>query len=391
MDDPSLGLYLHVPFCERICPYCDFAVVRARPLAPEVEARYVAALSAELAALRPAYEQRRLESVYLGGGTPSLLSPASVTLLVTAAKRAFPHDDGLEVTLEANPDTTERARLPAFRDAGITRLSLGIQSFDDTVLRRLGRAHRADEGRRAIAAARAAGFRNLSLDLIFAAPGQDEAALERDLAEVASLAPEHVSAYALTIESGTPFARGADRGQLRLPDEETAARMLETVGARLEAAGLARYEISSFARPGFASRHNRRYWERRAVLGLGAGAFSCEPPGPGAPHGARRANLRELPRYLERVERGEAADAAPREVLDARTARGEAAFLALRTMSGLRAAAFAAEFGASPRAFWAGEIERFKAGGLLLEGPEGDLQLSPRGLLLSDCVFAGFV
>jgi oxygen-independent coproporphyrinogen-3 oxidase len=391
VDDPSLGVYLHVPFCERICPYCDFAVVRARPLAAELEARYVAALRAELAFQRAGFEGRQLESVYLGGGTPSLLSAQSVASLVAALKAAFSRAGEIEVTLEVNPSTLERERLPAFRAAGITRLSIGIQSFDDTVLRRLGRAHRAEEGRRTLAAARAAGFENLSLDLIFAAPGQDEAALARDLDEVIGLAPEHVSTYGLTLESGTPFGRAAGRGQLRLPDEDVAVRMLEATFERLEAAGLARYEISNFARPGFESRHNRRYWERRPVLGLGVGAFSSEPPGPGAPHGSRRANVRDLALYLARVEQGEPADAAPREVFDARTARGEAAFLALRTAAGLKAKAFAAEFGALPRTFWGAEIESLVTSALMIEGRDGDLRLSPRGLLLSDSVFASFV
>ena len=389
MGDPSLGVYLHVPFCERICPYCDFAVVRARPLSPEVEARYVAALLAELAQRAAEFAPRRLETVYFGGGTPSLLSAASVARLLAAAQRTFPGGAPAEVTLEVNPSTVERGRLPAFRDAGVTRLSVGIQSFGDTVLRRLGRAHRADEGRRTLAAARAAGFTNVSLDLLFAAPGEDEAALARDLDEALAFAPEHVSAYGLTIETGTPFARAAARGQLRLPDEETAARMLETVAARLESAGLGRYEISNFARPGFESRHNLRYWERRAVLGLGAGAVSCEPPGPGAPHGARRANPRDLAGYLEGAGRGDAK--AEREVLAAPTARGEAALLALRTAAGLRAGGFADEFGAPPRAFWSAEIDALVAQGMLVEVPCGDLRLTPRGVMLSDSVFEGFV
>lgn len=389
MGDPSLGLYLHVPFCERICPYCDFAVVRARPLTSELEARYVAALLAELAARSGEFAGRRLETVYLGGGTPSLLSATSVARLLGAARHAFPDTPPDEVTLEVNPSTVERERLPAFRDAGVTRLSVGIQSFGDLTLRRLGRAHRAEEGRRTLAAARAAGFTNVSIDLLVAAPDEDEAALANDLDEAIAFAPEHVSAYGLTIEAGTPFARADARGQLRLPDEETAACMLEMLAARLEAAGLARYEISNFARPGFESRHNLRYWERRAVLGLGAGAVSCEPPGPGAPYGARRENPRQLGRYLDgALQRGAPAS---REILAAHTARGEAALLALRTAAGLRAADFATEFGAPPRAFWSAAIDELIAQAVLAEAPCGDLRLTPRGVLLSDSVFERFV
>jgi oxygen-independent coproporphyrinogen-3 oxidase len=389
----TLGVYVHVPFCERVCPYCDFAVVAARPLAPEAEERYVAALLRELAGRRADFAGRALASVYFGGGTPALLRPASVARLVAAIRGAFagaePPPD-LEVTLEANPSTLERERLPGFREAGVNRLSLGIQSFDDAVLRRLGRAHRAEAGRAALRAAREAGFANLSLDLIFAAPGQDLAALEGDLDEALRFAPEHVSCYALSVEPGTPFATAAARGQLALPGEELAAAMMERVAERLEAAGLLQYEISSFARPGFEALHNARYWQRRPVLGLGLGAFSTDPPGPGAPFGVRRGNPRQLSRYLEAVEAAGRVEAEA-EVLEERVARGEAAFLALRTRRGLVAAAFAREFGAPPRAFWGREIDALRAGGLLAENEAADLALTAAGRLLADSVFERFV
>jgi len=258
------------------------------------------------------------------------------------------------------------------------------------VLKRLGRAHRADAGRAALRAARAAGFANLSLDLIFAAPGQDLAALERDLAETAAFAPEHVSSYALTLEAGTPFAKAASRGRLALPDDDLAAAMMESVAERLEAAGLLGYELSSFARTGFEAVHNARYWQRLPVLGLGQGAWSTDPPGPGAPFGVRRANQRALPAYLEGVESGGGAEAEC-EVLAPQVARGEAAFLALRTRRGLAAAAFAREFGASPRSFWRSAIDELCARGLLRESDAGDLALAAPGRLLADSVFEHFV
>jgi oxygen-independent coproporphyrinogen-3 oxidase len=329
--------------------------------------------------------------VYFGGGTPALLRPENVARLLGAVRAAFAGAGGApEVTLEANPSRLERARLGAFRAAGVNRLSLGVQSFDDVVLRRLGRAHRGEAARAALRAARDAGFANLSLDLIFAAPGQDLACLERDLAEAAAFGPEHVSAYALTLEPGTPFARAAERGRLALPDEDLAATMMERVGERLEAAGLLRYEISSFARPGFEARHNARYWERRPVLGLGVSAWSTDPPGPDAPFGVRRANLRELSPYLEAVEGGGGAEREA-EVLGARVARGEAAFLALRTRRGLGAAGFAREFGAPPRALWGEAIDELCARGLLAESEAGDLRLTDAGRLLADTVFDRFL
>jgi oxygen-independent coproporphyrinogen-3 oxidase len=389
----TLGVYVHVPFCERVCPYCDFAVVAARPLGADAEERYVAALLRELDARAAAFAGRTLASVYLGGGTPALLRPASLARLLAALRARFAAAPGAadpEVTLEANPSTLEAARLPAFREAGVNRLSLGVQSFDDGVLKRLGRAHRADAARAAIRAARAAGFANLSLDLIVAAPGQTLAQLERDLAEAVAAEPEHVSTYALTLEPGTPFARAAARGRLALPDEDLAASMLELLRERLEAAGLLLYELSSFARPGYEAVHNARYWERRAVLGLGVGAWSTDPRSGAAPFGVRRANTRELPAYLEAVERGASPEASA-EVLAPAVARGEAAFLALRTRRGLEAARFAREFGAAPRALWGGAIDELCAAGLLEESAAGDLALTRAGRLLADSVFERFV
>ncbi len=387
--DSSLGVYLHVPFCERICPYCDFAVVRASRGDAAGPAAYVDAVLRELEARRGSYRDRRLESLYLGGGTPALLPVDAVARLVAAVRDTFAGDP-VEVTLEANPSTLERERLAGFRRAGVNRLSLGIQSFDDAVLHRLGRAHRAEAGRETLRAARAAGFDNLSLDLIFAAPGQRLADVERDLAEATAFEPEHVSAYQLTVEEGTPFALAAARGQLALADEDESARMFERVAERLEEAGLYRYEISSHARPGREARHNRRYWERRPVLGLGMGAWSTEAQSPAAPHGARRANVRDLGRYLASAG-GPGGCEARLEPIEAATARGEAMFLALRTRQGLSAERFRAEFGAPPRAFFGDAIAELTAAALLAETDDGSLRLTPRGILLSDTVAAHFV
>jgi len=391
VKDASVGVYVHVPFCERICPYCDFAVVAARRLPAERATRYTDALLRELERRRDAFSGRRLASLYFGGGTPSLLPPEEVARLVAAVRGAFASDAPVETTLELNPGSLERERLPGFRDAGVNRLSVGAQSFDDTALRRLGRAHRAAEVWRTLAACREAGFASVGLDLIFGAPGQTRAGLEADLARAVGFGPEHVSAYELSLEPGTPFAAAATRGRLALPDEDALVAMHARVEERLSAAGYARYEISSYARPGFEAVHNRRYWERRPVLGLGMGAVSLDPPGEGAPFGVRRPNHRQLDAYLEAVESGRPAESAEVEVLSAERARGEAFFLALRTLRGLDAAAFAAEFGASPRGFRAGAIDALLGAGLLREAPDGDLCLTARGRMLSDSVFAELV
>lgn len=392
-ESATVGVYLHVPFCERICPYCDFAVVkasRAGVLAPDVEDRYVRALIRELELRRRDFAGCALRTIYLGGGTPSLLRPASLARILASVRSAFEAAQEVEVTLEVNPSTLERERLRAFHAEGVNRLSVGIQSFDDDVLRKLGRAHRAEEGRRTLAAARDAGYDNVSLDLMFAAPGQTLALLERDLEEVLAFAPEHVSTYELTIEAGTPFATAAERGQLARSPEADVIAMIDRIESTLGGAGLARYELSSYARQGRESVHNRRYWERSPVLGLGMGAWSNERRTASAPHGERRANPRALPEYLSRVEAGRGAHE-EREILAPPTARGEAVFLGLRRLSGLRAGAFEAEFGAPPRAFFADAISALVSRGLLAESETGDLELTPRGRLLADSVAERFV
>jgi oxygen-independent coproporphyrinogen-3 oxidase len=394
--DSSVGVYVHVPFCERVCPYCDFAVIGTPELAPAQETRYVDALLRELAARSAAYQEpdgraHRLASIYLGGGTPALLTPESIGRIVGAIRAAFPGDGPVETTLEVNPSTLERDRLPAFRAVGVNRVSVGVQSFDDAILKRLGRAHRAEEAHLTLDACRAAGFQVISLDLIFAAPAQSLADVEADLRSVLGFGPDHVSTYELTIESGTPFALAAGRGQLPLPDEGEAIAMMETLEDRLRAGGFVRYEISNYAHPGFQAVHNRRYWERQPVLGLGVGAFSTEPRSAAAPFGARRSNVRDLRTYLDRIAQQLPPAAGPTEVFDAETARGEAAFLALRGSRGLLAAEFEAEFGQPPRACFAPAIDRLVEAGLLDEVEGGDLRLSARGRLLADSVFAEFV
>ena len=393
-DDGGVGVYLHLPWCERVCPYCDFAVLAARPLRVEDEDRYVADMLRELAARASAFAPRGLASVYLGGGTPSLFRPESIARLVEEVRATFSDQSGapdaVEVTLELNPSTVERDRLPGFRDAGVNRLSIGVQSFDDGLLKRLGRAHRADVAYSTLDAARAAGFADLSLDLIFAGPDQTAADLDRDLDALIAFGPEHVSTYELTFEPATPFGRAVAEGRMTPPDEDLAAAMIEQVEGRLETAGYGRYEISSYARPGRRARHNARYWQRQAVLGLGMGAHSTEPRSALQPHGARRANPRELTAWRAGLDH-DPANAGEEEGLDAATARGEAIFLGLRQVEGLSAAAFAAEFGGGPRAFFSSEIGRLVARGWLEETREGDLRLTAEGRLLADSVATEFV
>jgi oxygen-independent coproporphyrinogen-3 oxidase len=286
--------------------------------------------------------------------------------------------------LEANPGTVERARLTGFRRVGVNRLSFGIQSFQTPLLATLGRIHSADDARAAIAAARDAGFDNLNLDLIFAVPGETRAAWEADLAEAIRHAPEHVSAYNLTYEPGTPFHAMRARGALAPLDDEDELWMYQHARGALSAAGYRQYEISNFARPGRAARHNRSYWRGVDYLGLGAGAHSyAATPG----WGRRWSNERIPERYMARVASGDAV--AFREDLSFETAAAEFMFLGLREEEGVDPAVFAARFGRRLGEVHP-EVTRLCADGLLTEC-EGQIALTERGLMVADAVFAAFV
>jgi len=390
----SVGVYVHIPFCTRICPYCDFAVEAAGDASAwrAREEAYVQALLAELALRQPRFAGRALASLYFGGGTPSLFRPDSLARIREAVEAAFvPAAEPPEITLEVNPSSVERERLPGFRsEAGVNRLSVGIQSFDDSLLKALGRGHGADASRQTWAAARRAGFENLSLDLIFAALHQTEAGLESDLAEALEAEPEHVSCYELVYEPGTPFGRAAAEGRLAPYSEEGSADMAERIEDRLGAAGYRRYELTNYARPGYEAVHNRRYWQRRPVLGLGVGAHSTDPPDAARPHGARHANPRMRAAWQEAVASGRL-PLGEEEVLSQGDAMAEACFLGLRCAEGLDEAAFQAEFGISPRAQFGEAIARFLEEGLLeARGPDA-LRLTRRGRMLADTVCAEFV
>jgi oxygen-independent coproporphyrinogen-3 oxidase len=263
---PPLALYVHLPWCLRKCPYCDFNSHESRGDLPAVD--YLDALVADLEAALPQVWGRRVASVFIGGGTPSLFAPDAIDGLLAAVRARLPLEPGCEVTLEANPGTFERERFRAYRDAGVTRLSIGVQSFDDTMLRAIGRVH---DARQALAAAEeaASAFETFNLDLMYALPGQTADMLEHDLAQALAFAPPHLSVYHLTLEPNTVFATNPPPG---LPDDDAASAMLDAIVERTAAAGLARYEVSAFARAGHRCAHNLNYWRFGDYLGIGAGA-----------------------------------------------------------------------------------------------------------------------
>ncbi len=263
---PPLALYVHLPWCLKKCPYCDFNSHEKNSSFDE--SRYIDALFADLEAALPQVWGRRVISVFIGGGTPSLFSPEAIERLIGGVRARLMLEPGCEVTLEANPGTFERERFRAFRASGVTRLSVGVQSFDDAMLHAIGRVHDGAQARAAVAEARDA-FDTFNIDLMYALPGQTSAQLEADLDVALAFAPPHLSIYHLTLEPNTAFASAPPAG---LPDADAASDMLDTIARRTAAVGLARYEVSAFARSGHRCVHNLNYWQFGDYLGIGAGA-----------------------------------------------------------------------------------------------------------------------
>jgi oxygen-independent coproporphyrinogen-3 oxidase len=380
----DISLYLHYPFCLRKCLYCSFNSTAEAPCAPE---EYGNGLLREME-----LRSRALESdvsavtLYFGGGTPSLMAPSLVARLIKTATRLFHLAADAEVTLECNPGTVTRERLAAFRAAGVNRLSLGVQSFDDTMLRSLGRIHTSREARDAFQAARCAGFNNIGIDLIHSLPGQNPAMWREELLQACALGSEHLSVYGLTIEEGTPFFLLEQEGALSLPDEEESAVMYEAASEILPAHGYEQYEIANFARKGYRSVHNSGYWVRRPFLGFGAGAHSfLRSPG----YGIRFSAPESTEEYLLSLKQGTLPVSETR-TLSRRDAMAECLFLGLRTSDGVSLDRFRREFSVSfAEAYGDSCAGLFSAG--LLEIREGFLRLPPKARVVSNQVFVRFL
>jgi oxygen-independent coproporphyrinogen-3 oxidase len=381
------AIYVHFPFCLSKCPYCDFASIAARVVP---EAAYTRALLGELALKVGPLAGRQVDSVFIGGGTPSLWSPPLVAEVLEALGRAFRLGAGAEVTLEANPGAADAARFRGYRAAGVNRLSMGVQSFQPSTLAALGRAHDGDTARRAFAAAREAGFDNLSLDFIYGVHGQTQAQVEADAEAAVALGPEHLSAYALTLDPASlaeevPLARALRRGEVALPPDEAVVAMQRAVASVYGAAGLERYEVSNYARPGYHSRHNAVYWTGGEWLALGVGATGTLALGG---ERLRTANVRSAEAYLALLERG-AMPEASREVLTPQEAFEERVAMGLRLVSGLDLEAVCADF-AQPWPARRAAAERLVAGGLA-RWHQGRLALTPRGLDVHSAVSAALM
>jgi putative oxygen-independent coproporphyrinogen III oxidase len=371
----ALGLYIHWPYCAKICPYCDFNVYRARGRDQE-QAALARAIAADLEAQRAQTGERELVSIFFGGGTPSLMDPAWAADLIALARRLWTPAAQVEVTLEANPTDAETDRFAAFAQAGVNRLSLGLQALDDASLKLLGRNHDAAEARRAAEVASAT-FPRLSVDMIYARPGQTPDAWRDELRQALDLGAEHVSPYQLTIEAGTAFDRAVRRGRLVPPGDETAAQLYETTQATLEAAGFEAYEVSNHAHGDAArSRHNLVYWTGEDYVGVGPGAH-----GRLTLDGARTATFAHArpADYIAAVEAGDGVGT--RETLSAVEAAEERLLAGLRITQGLAFADVAA-LGLTPDH---PKVADLVAAGLIAPD-RARLRATPEGRLLLDHV-----
>ncbi|GAB4424254.1 MAG: radical SAM family heme chaperone HemW [Anaerolineae bacterium] len=414
MNHAPLGLYLHIPWCVTRCIYCDFNTYVDGEAA--LKADYHAALLREIELAGAALNRPALDTIFFGGGTPTTLAPEQLLQLVDAVRTAFEVQPHAEITTEANPGTLSLDTLRALRQGGVNRLSLGVQSFNDAELAFLSRLHNADAARRAVALARAAGFDNLSLDLIFNLPQQTLADWQFNLRQALALEPDHFSIYSLIIEPGTPLHRQVTQGLVPQPDDDLAADMYAATLDALGGAGYAHYEISNWARhaaepewqtPALASAHNLIYWRNQPYLGLGAGAF-------GTIHGQRWANVKRPQDYIARLKSasqtggfggcppnalplnlGLACDERTLETIDPPTAMAEHMLLGLRLLrEGVSAADFEARFGLPLAEKFAAAIERGQRRGLLhwLDSPGGPrLRLTRDGAFLANQVVLEFI
>lgn len=380
-NDAPVGIYIHIPFCHHICPYCDFNTYRGlEPLIP----RYVDALVQDLA---QSANGMPAGTVYFGGGTPSLLEPEQIERILTACRDSFALDPAAEITLEANPNGAGAAWFANVRASGVNRLSIGVQTFDRKGLRVLGRQHEAADVIAAIDAARTAGFENISLDLIFGWPGQTMEQWKRDLETISTLSggpPQHCSLYSLIVEPGTPMADAVTRGVLAVVDDDAAADLYETAIDTLAAAGWTHYEIANWARaPQFASQHNLIYWRNGAYAAFGAGAH-------GRLGNERFMNHLKPLTYVQAIESG-ASPHSNTEFLGPDLQMGETMMLGLRLLEeGVTTAEFEARHGLPLHAHFGTQIDELTALGLL-DWNGSRLRLTARGALLANDVCARFL
>lgn len=382
----TLGLYVHIPFCLRKCYYCDF--LSKSPHSPEEIENYLQALEGEME-LAGHYLtsfkgdiKRQLTSIYIGGGTPTVLTGDQLIRILKKCRTFFYCSPQAEITVEANPGTVDFYKLQKLKEEGVNRLSFGVQSFHDPLLKAMGRAHTKGQALKGIEGARKAGFTNISLDLIFGLPGQTLKIWEDTLEEALALEVPHISLYGLQLERGTPWGEKYAQDEGDLPTEEVVLAMRALADEKLQARGYSRYEISNYCLPGYESRHNLGYWHNEDYWGLGLGAAS---------HWGRRrwVNLSDFHAYERAIIKGQL-PLASQEILTFKEAAGETVFLALRLKKGLNLEVFRRRFGVSLEDVFPQELEELLSLGLL-EKRAGHLCLTPRGRDVANRVFMYFV
>ena len=376
-----LELYIHIPFCKKKCKYCDFL---SGPSTADERESYVKSLCQDIRSYAHLAKACRVISIFVGGGTPSTLTAFQMQQIFSAVRDTFVVEENAEITVEMNPGTVDREKLSGYKKCGINRLSIGLQSTKNRELQILGRIHFFEEFLETYHMARAEGFENINVDLMSAIPGQSLTDWEENLKTVAELAPEHISAYSLIVEEGTPFARMAERGELQLPEEDTERAMYEETREILAKYGFLRYEISNYARDGYECLHNVGYWIRRDYLGFGIGAASLVD-------NVRFQNGRDLITYLENPQ-----DCREEEqVLTEQEQMEETMFLGLRLIRGISYEQFEKQYGRSLPEVYGPVITQNIADGLLREYTEESgerfLALTEKGLDVSNYVMAQFL
>ena len=374
----ATGLYVHIPFCSSRCSYCDFATGLYQS---ELAERYVAALIEEIRA--SGYSGASVDTIYFGGGTPSLLAPSQLDRILATLHEQFTIDPKSEITLEINPGSVTRDKLDAFRSLGVNRASFGAQTFDDAELAKLGRSHNGADALKTFADLRDAGFNNISFDLIAGLPGQTLEGWQRNIEQFLALSPEHLSFYLLEVHSGTPLAEHIRRGLQPVPDDDLAGLMYRWMLDHASEAGYEHYEISNLCQPGFHSRHNVKYWSADPYYGFGCSAHSYDG------RTRRWSNHRDVLKYVELIENGMAPIVEEQELTET-DVRAEALFLGMRLMRGVDVRRYQESFGVDLREQHGADLDRFRKAGLLEF--DGDLiRLTRTGALLSNEVFAAFV
>ncbi len=378
----GLGIYIHIPFCVKKCNYCDFL---SFPANDEAREAYVQTLLKEIRLEARRYQSYQVQTVFFGGGTPSLLTVPQLTAIMETLKACFGFAAEAEISMEINPGTVTAESLVGYRAAGINRLSIGLQSANDEEMKILGRIHTYDMFIRAYKEAVAAGFTNINVDVMSALPKQDRDSYKDTLKKILSLDPRptHVSAYSLIVEEGTLFYEWYEQGKLNLPDEEEEREMYELTGQMLEEAGYRRYEISNYALPGYECRHNKSYWTRKHYVGFGLGAASMV-------ENRRFNNESDMKRYIARIESMSDSESEKRGVLlSAKEQMEETMFLGLRLMEGVSKHKFLETFGVSMDSVYGEVIKKHVKSGLLIDGDY--VKLTRRGIDVSNVVMADFL